>query len=40
MEKYEAPKLEVINMQDDVILCYTCSGDFCDLVCGGGGDDG
>ena len=23
MEKYEAPKLEVIEMQNDVILCAT-----------------
>ena len=26
MEKYEAPKLEVIEMQNDVILCATGCG--------------
>jgi len=41
MEKYEAPKLEVIEMQNDVILC--CTGDYCPVECpeegnfGGGG---
>lgn len=36
MEKYEAPKLEVIEMQNDVILCATgsCSWD-CTINCGG-----
>lgn len=35
MEKYEAPKLEVIEMQNDVILCSTggCPSD-CNRVCG------
>ena len=36
MEKYEAPKLEVIEMQNDVILCATgggCTWD-CNRVCG------
>lgn len=35
MEKYEAPKLEVIEMQNDVILCATggCPYD-CDDSCG------
>ena len=35
MEKYEAPKLEVIEMQNDVILCSTggCPSD-CGENCG------
>ena len=35
MEKYEAPKLEVIEMQNDVILCYTCSAEGAPGGCGG-----
>lgn len=35
MEKYEAPKLEVIEMQNDVILCATGScPTYCDDSCG------
>lgn len=30
MEKYEAPKMEVINMQDDVVIaCTGCPDNWC-----------
>ena len=31
MEKYETPKMEVIEIQNDVILC--CSSDNCCNLC-------
>ena len=34
MEKYEAPKMEVINMQDDVVIaCTGCPNDCPDNWC-------
>ena len=31
-EKYEAPRMEVVNMQDDVVICATGCSEDCGLV--------
>ena len=38
-EKYEAPRMEVVNMQDDVVIACTAGGSGCVIDCSRYGDD-